>query len=50
VVFLSLLKFFPVVFPFVFSSYYQKESNRAEFISRYSASELLMIFMFSAKA
>jgi hypothetical protein len=40
------VKYFPVIFSFVFNSYYQKKSNRAEFIVKYSASDLVIIFMF----
>jgi hypothetical protein len=45
-----LLKCFPVLFPLVFQFSLSNDSNRVEFISGYSASDYLLIFMFSAKA
>jgi hypothetical protein len=42
--------FLPVIMPFVFNFLLSNDSNRAEFISEYSASDPLVIFMFSSKA
>jgi hypothetical protein len=37
---------FPVIISFVFNFSLSEDSNRAEFIVKYSASDLVIIFMF----
>jgi hypothetical protein len=47
---LSLFSIFPVIFSLVLNFLLSNDSNRAEFIGEYSASDPLVIFMFSSKA
>jgi hypothetical protein len=49
VAFPFFVKCFPVIILLVFNFLLSEDSNRAEFIGKYSASDLVIIFMFSSK-